>query len=575
MKAIVIDLRICQWCSERGMSKILQHLVLQMCLLPSTGNFYFLIEDQATLPPRHQELQQYGIFFTEKQALALFEEIPIQSYLLPNLFYPLNHLIEYLFPAFLKQHRPKYYVLCHDLIPLIFPSHYFKNSLERFNYSLTLEILKQCEHIFAVSYHTKKDLIDYLKIPEEQITVTYVPGNLEKKSFTPTPSLKFSFGTLSNKKYFLYVSGNDWRKNQLQLIEAYYQAKQNEINFPLVIVSLSCKELIKKVLDLLTLLKLELNKDIYLVEFVSEEELTLLNFHAFASLFPSQYEGLGVPIIESYLCGTPVIGSNTSSMKEIISPSCSFDPNDIKAMSQKMIEIVQNPDLVDQSLRFGEELILKLQNFGSPYLISQTLNSDSPAPKSPVTSILLCPKIDLDPPLFLDPSLHYFIFPQNAYELAEIQKAHRGIRISTAHLFENFLPHFSQGKIYIVLDNSEASVPILKEMQKLQTLKKLQIHIHLKQCNLLNLFAAFFNYQLEPFKTFFYKYYQQQAALTTSKMENWQELNNIPFMGIRGLFDLCKIDCLSVFSKKEEQAIRRELGNFFPITIQVRDPFSK
>ena len=108
---------------------------------------------------------------------------------------------------------------------------------------------------------------------------------------------------------------------------------------------------------------------------MSDIELRGLVSNALASVFPSLYEGLGMPILESYARGRPVFGSNTSAVTEVIAPECSFDPWSIEAMADMLVRIPAEPALHAASLRFGEHVLARMSWAASAECMLRTLAS--------------------------------------------------------------------------------------------------------------------------------------------------------------------------------------------------------
>jgi hypothetical protein len=91
--------------------------------------------------------------------------------------------------------------------------------------------------------------------------------------------------------------------------------------------------------------------------FVSDEDLVGLVRHATLLVYPSLYEGLGLPVLEAYACGTPVVGSDTSSIAELVLPELACDPRQPEAVAAAMGRLVASPTLRERSLAFGRRLL--------------------------------------------------------------------------------------------------------------------------------------------------------------------------------------------------------------------------
>lgn len=196
-------------------------------------------------------------------------------------------------------------LVIHDLTNFLFPEHAGANISQRYQ-KMTKVSCQKATHIITVSESTKKDIIRLIGIPEKKITCIY-PGTIgfAKLAGTLPEGLK-------PKSYFFNVGTIEPRKNLKNLLKA-YQLLPNEIQekYPLVIVGArgwNNQEELKK---------LGANTNVRWLGYVSDEELGLLYKSASVFVYPSLYEGFGLPIAEAMQFGVPVITSNISSMPEV------------------------------------------------------------------------------------------------------------------------------------------------------------------------------------------------------------------------------------------------------------------
>ncbi len=232
----------------------------------------------------------------------------------------------------------------HDLIPLTCPSTVEDKRLFWFFWRTTLNIAKnRIDTIIAVSNHTKTDCIKYLGIPEEKIKVIYSAAD---KIFKPIKKDKEKIQKYLNSKYgikypyILSVGTLEKRKNIPNLLKAFYILKKAGFNHKLVIVGrLGWKY--NKIFD--TLEELHLKEDVIFVGYVPDEDLVKLYNTTELFVFPSFYEGFGLPPLEAMACGCPVITSNTSSLPEVVGDAgIMVDPHDPKALANEMQNVLIN-----------------------------------------------------------------------------------------------------------------------------------------------------------------------------------------------------------------------------------------
>lgn len=224
-------------------------------------------------------------------------------------------------------------VTVHDLIYKVYPQTY--TATDRALYDLKYKSsCKRADLIVAISKHTKNDIVKLYNIPENKIKVVYQSaGNEYFNQETPGKQKIKSFNLPAD--YCLMVGSVQPRKNHQAVLEALGQL-EDSARVPLVIVG-NGKHYLKEMRKLAEQLKLP----VYWLSCVSETEtLRALYYHALFSLYPSWYEGFGIPVVESLLCQTPVITSNVSSLPEagqegtlLANPS---DPEDIASCIRKM-----------------------------------------------------------------------------------------------------------------------------------------------------------------------------------------------------------------------------------------------
>lgn len=175
-------------------------------------------------------------------------------------------------------------------------------------------LMRKCKAIITCSEHSKKDIIETMQVDPDKIHV--IPWGIRHDVFYPIPDKmlvqqklceKFSV----NRSYFLSVSCNMERKNTPRLIDVYIELLKEGIESDLYLVWNAPHEIRDKISDA------GMQDRIHFVSNISDEELGLLYVGATATIFPSLYEGFGLPVLESMACGTPVISSNTSSLPEV------------------------------------------------------------------------------------------------------------------------------------------------------------------------------------------------------------------------------------------------------------------
>ncbi len=198
-------------------------------------------------------------------------------------------------------------VTIHDLIQKVFPETYA--TIDRTIYDLRLKYaLQHADHIVAISQHTRADLMKYFNVEVERISVVYQacdPVFYEEQPIMK-PGIDLPY------EYLLYVGAIATRKNLLNLIMAYAQIRDLP---PLVLVGRGTKRYKSQLVSEAKRLKIE-GKLIFLENIHSTTMLKAIYQNCKAFLYPSWYEGFGIPVVEAALCRAPVLTSDSSSLPE-------------------------------------------------------------------------------------------------------------------------------------------------------------------------------------------------------------------------------------------------------------------
>jgi glycosyltransferase involved in cell wall biosynthesis len=206
---------------------------------------------------------------------------------------------------------------------------------------------KKAARVATVSEYSRQDLLDIYKLPPEKVVVTY---NGVESSFTPRPSVpneaeevRRRFGV--SRDFLLAVGSLQPRKNLVRLVRAYARLRSERQDFrdQLVIVGRKLW-LASEIFD--EVKRHRWADDVILTGYVADEDLPALYRAARAFVYPSLFEGFGLPPLEAMACGTPVVTSDVSSLPEITGDAALLiDPNDEGALANALIEVVNNDRL--------------------------------------------------------------------------------------------------------------------------------------------------------------------------------------------------------------------------------------
>jgi glycosyltransferase involved in cell wall biosynthesis len=205
-------------------------------------------------------------------------------------------------------------VTVHDLIPLVFSEKHYWTENVRNQFYHTHQYLSHHDEIIIIadSECTKKDLIERLHVKENRIFV--VPLGYDRELYYPQQNDVIIKELSIEKPYLLYLGALDMRKGVPDILKAFYIIKDQYKDVELVLAGKMdpiFQEEYGKRLE-------EINsKDVIFTGYVSDEQKRVLMSSAEAFLFPSEYEGFGLPVLEAMACGTPVITTNVSSLPEV------------------------------------------------------------------------------------------------------------------------------------------------------------------------------------------------------------------------------------------------------------------
>lgn len=203
--------------------------------------------------------------------------------------------------------------------------------------------------IIAVSEATRNDFLAFFPhYPENRITVVNEASRFDFQENLPRPK---KFEHLVPGQFWLNVSTIEPRKNQIRLLEAYALHRLEYSSYPLVIAGGK-----GWLLDNLEtyISRYQLEDSVFLTGYVLEEELQWLYQNCFGFIFPSLYEGFGLPVLEAMSCGAPVLTSNVSSMPEVAGKAALFfDPLNVEEIRASMNRLMEEPNLREELKEMG------------------------------------------------------------------------------------------------------------------------------------------------------------------------------------------------------------------------------
>ena len=337
------------------------------------GYGYFIYETFKHIIKNHPEHEFIFIFdrpFDKRFLLssnvkAIIAGPPARHPLLWKLWYDIK------VPAVLRKFKADVFISCdgfcslttkvpqclvvHDLAFLHYPS-FTKKSHLFFYKKYTAKFLNKAKSVATVSEFSKRDIISQYKIPADKIDIVYNaakeifhPLSYEEKKITKE---KYTEG----KEYFAYAGAIHPRKNLINLLKAFSGfKKRQQTNMKLVLAGRLAWKYESFIKSLKTY---KYRNDVVMTGYLNEEELVKIIGAAYAVVYPSFFEGFGVPVLEAMNCNTPVITSTGSSMQEIAKDAVLYaDANNHNDIADKMMRVYKDENLRNELIQKGKHIV--------------------------------------------------------------------------------------------------------------------------------------------------------------------------------------------------------------------------
>ena len=237
--------------------------------------------------------------------------------------------------------KSRYVVMVHDLIPLRFPRR-TSPLTNYFRYIVPL-VLQQAEHIICNSQATAKDISDFYGISANKITPILL--GYDKNNFYPRKTTAYF-----DRSYFLYLGRQDHYKNLTGLIDAF--AAINNQDYYLAIAGSTDPRFTPQLQQ--QALELGIGDRVKWLDYLDYQELPVIISGAVALVFPTLWEGFGLPVLEAMACGITVITSNLASLPEITGDAAILiDPYNKAAITSAMSDLARDSEMRSQLSQLG------------------------------------------------------------------------------------------------------------------------------------------------------------------------------------------------------------------------------
>jgi glycosyltransferase involved in cell wall biosynthesis len=324
-----------------GINWYIHNLLLNLALVDQENQYTVFLNDRRFSPNTGLTLRTSWLPTTQPLVRIGWEQL-VQPFVLRQEKTDLLHSLAFVTP--LLSPCPSV-ITIYDLSFLIFPQS-FKYSKRLYLTLLTRPSARKARGIITISESTKRDTVRLLGVSPEKVDVIYCGVD---KAFRPLPKRKVtSFRQKCGlpERIILFVGTIEPRKNVARLVEAYSRLRDGSVK---LVIGGARGWLYEEVFARVE--ELELTGDVLFPGYISPDELPLWYNAAELFVYPSLYEGFGLPPLEAMACGTPVITSNVSSLPEVVGKAgLIVDPMDSEGLAEAMNQVLGNGTL-RQSMR--------------------------------------------------------------------------------------------------------------------------------------------------------------------------------------------------------------------------------
>jgi len=322
-------------------------------------NRYFLLVNSDKLLFLVKENKNFSLYKISSKWKGLKEQVEIPSALLrikPDVFHATSFVIPYFLPC-------KTVISILDLIHQRFPENYSLFHRLYFNYFIS-NIVRRAKKIITISEFSKQDILRKYKLIGNKVKVTYLANSSDFYFIKDKKGLQLHNGL--REPFILSIGSEKPHKNIINTIKAFKLLKEKySIKHKLVVVG-KLNEEVKS-----AIISYGFQSDIILKRNISSNELNILYNLSDVFVFPTKYEGFGLPILEAMAAGTPVVTSNISSVPEVAgNAGLLVDPENVEEIAEGIYRIIQDPLLREIMIRKGFD---RVKNFSWQKCAAQTL----------------------------------------------------------------------------------------------------------------------------------------------------------------------------------------------------------
>jgi glycosyltransferase involved in cell wall biosynthesis len=353
--------------TDFGIGSYVRNLVEAIARRPESGGYDFRLyvraEDLGALPAL---TDNFSVVQEDSPGYSVAELTAFAWRLLRERL-DLFHATHYVIPPLA---RATAVVTIHDIIHVLYPQFLPNRAALLYARVMIRRALKRADRILTVSYNTKRDLVDYFGIAPARVEVVYNGVSAKFRPDIPGAErdrVAAKYGL--PRPYLLFLGGEKPHKNVRNVLRAFAQARRERaLPHGLVLAGPMPKNRsrVEAVIS-----ALELDSRVFRPGIVPEEDLPGLFAAAEAFLYPTLYEGFGLPVVEAMASGVPVLTSSTSALQEIAGGyALLVDPMDVDAIARGIIVLATDPARRSELIELGKR---RARDFSWDRAAEQTL----------------------------------------------------------------------------------------------------------------------------------------------------------------------------------------------------------
>ncbi len=321
-----------------GISCYIRHLLIELAKQPGKHEYTVFVNGQDVverLAAQHPQITYIPVSWSESRPIA---RVTWEQLTLPSIIRQ-RHIDVLHSPAnVLPERLPRScagVVTLHDLAFMRFPN-ILKRSKRLYHRTFTIRSLQRATMVITDSDSTKQDAIELVGVPAERIQTVYLAVDPRFSNEIKAEELEaFRQKQALTKGFLLYLGTLEPRKNITTIIEAYAQLRQKYAIEEKLVLAGGKGWFYDAIFEKVQ--KLGLESEVMFPGYVADSEQALWYSAASAFVYPSLYEGFGLPVAEALSCGTPVVTSNVSSLPEAGADiALCVDPQNVEAMAEAL-----------------------------------------------------------------------------------------------------------------------------------------------------------------------------------------------------------------------------------------------